>query len=60
LVHDLLIGKKIDDYNLFFEKVLKKNNFDPESILTDFGAAAIKYVESLLPNVLEKGNSTVG
>jgi hypothetical protein len=39
---------------------LEKDHFDPESILTDFEAAIIYSVDSLLPNVLEKGNSTVG
>jgi hypothetical protein len=60
LVYDLLIEKKIDGCNLFFENVLKKDTFDPESILTDFETGTNKYVESLFLNVLQKGNSTIG
>jgi hypothetical protein len=59
LVYGLLIGKKTDDYNHFFEKVLEKDNFDPESILTDFETGTIKSVESSFPNVLHKGNSII-
>jgi hypothetical protein len=59
LIYGLLIGKKTDDYNHFFEKVLEKDNFDPESILTDFETGTIKSVESLFPNVLHKGNSII-
>ena len=36
LVYDLLIGKSTDNYNLFFEKALKQDNLQPESIMTDF------------------------
>ena len=60
LVYGLLIGKKTADYDQFFEKILEKDNFDPESILTDFEAATIKSVNSLFPNVLHKGNSIIG
>jgi hypothetical protein len=60
LVYGLLIGKKTDDYNHLFEKVLEKDNFDPESILTDFETGTMKSVESLFPNVLHKGNSIIG
>jgi hypothetical protein len=59
LIYGLLIGKKTDDCNHCFEKVLEKDNFDPESILTDFETGTIKSVESLFPNVLHKGNSII-
>ncbi|CAF1005735.1 unnamed protein product [Rotaria magnacalcarata] len=49
LVYGLLIGKSADDYNLFFEKVLKQDNFQPESIMTDFEAGTIKSVKDMLP-----------
>lgn len=60
LVYGLLIGKKTADYDQFFEKLLEKDNFDPDSILTDFEAATIKSVNSLFPNVVHKGNSPIG
>ena len=55
LVYGLLIGKSAQDYNLFFEKVLKQDNFQPESIITDFETGTIKSVKEILPNVLHKG-----
>ena len=60
LVYGLLIGKKTTDYNHFFEKVLEKDDFDPESILTDYESGTLKSVESLFPNVLHKGNFMIG
>ena len=55
LVYGLLIGKKASDYDNFFEHILKEDDFNPESILTDFEAATIKSVNSLFPNILHKG-----
>ena len=55
LLYTLLIGKSIDDYNLFFEKVIKQDNFQPESIMTDFESDTIKSVRKRPPNVLHKG-----
>ncbi|CAF4363303.1 unnamed protein product [Rotaria sp. Silwood2] len=55
LVYGLLIGKATEDYNQFFEIILKQNDYDPESILTDFEAATLKSVHMLFPNVLHKG-----
>ncbi|CAF3646667.1 unnamed protein product [Rotaria socialis] len=55
LVYGLLIGKSSEDYNLFFEKVLEQDNFEPESIMTDFETGTIKSVREMLPNVLHKG-----
>lgn len=57
LVYGLLIGKSTNDYNLFFEKVLEQDNFQPETIMTDFEAGTIKSVKEKLPNVLHKGNA---
>ena len=55
LVYGLLIGKRSQDYNLFFEKVLAQDNFQPESIMTHFKTGTIKSVTDILPNVLYKG-----
>ena len=55
IVYGLLIDKSAQDYNLFFEKVLEQDNFQPESIVTDFETATIKSVKDMLPNVLQKG-----
>ena len=56
LVYGLLIGKSTSDYNLFFEKILEQDNFQPDSIMTDFESGTIKSVKEMLPNVLHKGN----
>ena len=55
LVYGLLIGKSSEDYNLFFEKVLAQDNFQPQSIMTDFETGTIKSVKAVLPNVFYKG-----
>ncbi|CAM4850658.1 unnamed protein product, partial [Rotaria magnacalcarata] len=55
LVYGLLIGKSTNDYNLFFEKVLEQDNFQPDSIMIDFETGTIKSVKEMLPNVLHKG-----
>lgn len=55
LVYDLLIGKKADDYNAFFKVIMDNDDFNPDSILTDFEAATLKSVKTLFPRVLHKG-----
>ncbi|CAF3085956.1 unnamed protein product [Rotaria sp. Silwood2] len=55
LVYGLLIGKSNDDYNQFFEKLFEQENFQPESIMTDYEGGTIKSVKEMLPNVLHKG-----
>ncbi|CAF4324488.1 unnamed protein product [Rotaria sp. Silwood2] len=54
LVYGLLIGKSNDDYNQFFEKLFEQDNFQPESIMTDYEGGTIKSVKEMLPNVLHK------
>ena len=58
LVYGLLIGKSADDYNLFFQKVLEQDSFQPESIMIDFESGTMKSVQEMLPNVLHKGNTS--
>ncbi|CAF1988425.1 unnamed protein product [Rotaria magnacalcarata] len=41
LVYGLLIGKSNNDYNLFFEKIFEQDDFQPESIMTDFETGTI-------------------
>ena len=55
LVYGLLIGKDSGDYNEFFRKLLEQDNFQPESIMTDFESGTIKLVKEMLPNALHKG-----
>ena len=55
LAYGLLMRKSSEDYNLFFEKVLAQDNFQPESIMTDFETDTIKSVKEMLPNFLYKG-----
>ncbi|CAF2117211.1 unnamed protein product, partial [Rotaria magnacalcarata] len=55
LVYGLLIGKSSNDYNFFFQKILEQDNFQPDSIMTDFETGTIKSVKEMLPNVLHKG-----
>ncbi|CAF0793861.1 unnamed protein product [Rotaria sordida] len=53
--YGLLIGKSTEDYNLFFEKVLEQDDFQSESIMTDFETGTINSVKEMLPNVLYIG-----
>ena len=55
LVYGLLIGKDSGDYNEFFRKLFEQDNFQPESIMTDFESGTIKSVKEILSNVLHKG-----
>ena len=41
----------------FFQKVLEQDNFQPETIMTDFESGTIKSIEEMLPNVVHKDNS---
>ena len=54
-VYGLLIGKSTDNYNLFFEKGLKQDNLQAESIMTDFVIDTIKSVRERTTKVLHKG-----
>ncbi|CAF1314240.1 unnamed protein product [Rotaria sordida] len=55
LVYGLLIGKSGDDYKQFFEKVLEQDDFQPESILSDFESGTIKTIKELFPNTVHRG-----
>lgn len=55
LVYGLLIGKHTDDYNFFFQKVFEQDNFQSESIMTDFESGTLKSVKDIFPNILHKG-----
>ena len=54
-VYGLLIGKDSVDYNEFFRKLFEQDNFQPESIMTDFESGTMKSVKEMLSNVLHKG-----
>ncbi|CAM4830841.1 unnamed protein product [Rotaria magnacalcarata] len=55
LVYGLLVGKKTTDYDHFFRRIMDEDDFDPETILSDFEAATIKSINSLFPNIVHKG-----
>jgi hypothetical protein len=55
LVYGLLIGKSTSDYDQFFKRIMEEDDFNPDSILTDFESATIKSIKSLFPNVSHKG-----
>ena len=57
LVHGLLVGKNSTDYERFFQCIMEEDDFNPESILTDFDAATIKVINSLFPNVSHISNT---
>ncbi len=59
LVYGLLVGKKTTDYDHFFRRIMDEDDFDPETILSDFEAATIKSINSLFPNITHKGKSDV-
>ncbi|CAF4036594.1 unnamed protein product [Rotaria magnacalcarata] len=62
LVYGLIIGKSAEDYNLFFEKVLVLDNFQPESVMTDFKTGTIKmslsFSQAVSRQVQSKGLTT--
>ncbi|CAF3065059.1 unnamed protein product, partial [Rotaria sp. Silwood2] len=47
--------KSSDDYKQFFEKVLEQDDFQPESILSDFESGTIKTIKELFPNTVHRG-----
>ncbi|CAF5217779.1 unnamed protein product, partial [Rotaria magnacalcarata] len=49
LAYGLLVGKKTTDYDHFFRRIMDEDDFDPETILSDFEAATIKSINSLFP-----------
>ncbi|CAF5025300.1 unnamed protein product, partial [Rotaria magnacalcarata] len=55
LLYGLLVGKKTTDYDHFFRQIMDDDDFDPETILSDFEAATIKSINSLFPNIVHKG-----
>lgn len=60
LVYGLLVGKSTKDYNSFLEKILEQDDFDPESIQTDFESGTLKSIKESLPNVSHKGMVYIG
>ena len=44
LVYGLLVGKKTTDYDHFFQRIMDEDDFNPETILSDFEAATIKSI----------------
>ncbi|CAM4928514.1 unnamed protein product [Rotaria socialis] len=54
LVYGLLVGNKTTDYDHFFRRIMDEDDFDPETILSDFEAATIKSINSLFPNIVHK------
>ncbi|CAF4254350.1 unnamed protein product [Rotaria magnacalcarata] len=58
-VYGLLIGKSSNDYNGFFRKVLNQDNFQPETILSDFETGCLfHFGQSVWRHVQNKGLST--
>ena len=57
-VHGLLIGKSVHGYNLFVKRVLKQDNFQPESVMTDFKTGTIKYVREKPSSILDKATTS--
>ncbi|CAF5119642.1 unnamed protein product, partial [Rotaria magnacalcarata] len=59
LVYGLLIGKSNDDYNQFFEKLFEQDNFQPESIMTDFESGYLfHFSQAIWRQVQNKGLAT--
>ena len=48
-VYGLLIGKKTSDYDQFFNRMMDTEDFNPESIQTDFEFATIKIGQVIVP-----------
>ena len=49
LVYELPIGKSISNYSHFFEDIMDVDDFNPDSILSDFESGTINSIESLFP-----------
>ena len=56
LVYALLIGKETNDYNKFFEQLLLKHDYEPESILVDFENAALKSTKIIFSDAIQLSN----
>ncbi|CAF4544503.1 unnamed protein product [Rotaria socialis] len=48
------LRKNVTDYDHFFQRIMDEDDFNRETILSDFQAAAIKSINSLFPNILHK------
>ena len=55
LIYVLLIGKETNDYNKFFEQLLLKHDYEPESILVDFENATLKSTKTMFPDAIQLG-----
>jgi hypothetical protein len=56
LVHGLLVGKTTADYDDFFWRIKETEEYNPESILTDFESATIKSIKNSFPNAIHIGH----
>ena len=56
MVYALFIGKKANDYNKFFEQLLLKHNYEPESILIDFENATLKSTKAMFSDAIQLVN----
>ena len=56
LVYALLIGKETNDYNKFFEQLLLKHDYEPESILVDFENATLNSTKKMFADAIQLGN----
>ena len=56
LIYVLLIGKETNDYNNFFEQLLLKHDYEPESIPVDFENATLNSTKTMYPDAIQLGN----
>jgi hypothetical protein len=56
-VYALLVGKKTADYDDFFDQLMMKFDYDPESILLDFEQATIKSIKKFFPDATLSGSN---
>jgi hypothetical protein len=52
----LLVGETAADYDQFFQRIIEEDEFNQESMLTDFESATIKSIKNSFPNASHKGN----
>ena len=57
LIYGLLIEKSSNDYDDFFDRILEHDDYNPDSILTDFELGTIKSISVNRPNVNHQGES---
>ncbi len=55
LLYMFYLLENTNDYNNFFEQLLLKHDYEPESILVDFECATLKSTKLMFPDAVQIG-----